>query len=137
MYFQGCVFTIRPKEGIFDQQTPNTKESSHIPSWRHVFSSCVYIGCSNTVSTKLQFSNSFSEEALQNNYPSPSKQLKDGKRIKKMWAPKSKCLSFSLQNCNPHHALEGGLYKMKNLTPQTKSAHTNTHTDTNTLIQSN
>ena len=44
---------------------------------------------------------SFSEGALQNDYPNPSKQLKDGKRIKKMWAPKSKCLSFFLQMVTP------------------------------------
>ena len=59
---------------------------------------CKKLGCSNTVSTKLQLSNSFPESALQNDYPSPSKQLKD----KKMWVQKSKCPSFFLQNCDPH-----------------------------------
>ena len=41
---------------------------------------------------------------------------------------------FLPTNGDPHHALEGGLYKMKNPAPQAKSAHTNTHAHTYLII---
>ena len=105
---------------LFHNKTQGRYVRSADPKCKRIISytfmdACFFIicklGCSNTVSTKLQLSKSFSEGALQNDYPSPSKQLKDGKRIKKMWAPKSKCLSFFLQNGDPIMHQRGGSTK--------------------------
>ena len=95
----------------FHNETQGRYVRSANPKCKRIISytfmdACFFIICIIWVqqhcSTTLQLSNSFPEGALQNDYPSPSKQLKDGKRIKKMSAQKGKCLSFFLQNCDPH-----------------------------------